>query len=45
MTYKPQPGKPAYATDGSSLLPGAQQGPAAFFEPRWDRDFVTIPAR
>jgi hypothetical protein len=45
VTYKPQPGKPASATDGSSLLPGTQQGPATFFEPWWNRDFVTMSAR
>ena len=45
VTYDPSPGAPASPTDGSSLLPGTIQGPAAFFDASWARDFVTMSAR
>jgi hypothetical protein len=45
VTYKPPPGALASPANGSSLLPGTIQGPATFFEPWWNRDFVTMSAR
>ncbi len=45
VTYKYRPGLPASPTDGRSMLPGTIQGPATFFDPSWNRDFITMSAR
>jgi hypothetical protein len=44
-TYAPPAGAPAGPTNGSSMSPAADQGPATFFEAAWARDFITMSAR
>ena len=43
--YAPLLGAPAAPSNGSSMPPAADQGPATFFEAAWARDFVTMSAR
>ncbi len=38
-------GGPAAPGNGTRLLAGTVQGPSTFFDPAWDRDFVTMSAR
>jgi hypothetical protein len=46
VTYEPTTvGGIAEASNGSKLLSSTVQGPWTFFEPRWDRDFVTMSVR
>jgi hypothetical protein len=46
VTYDPsRPGGLAAASNGSKLLSATAQGPWTFFEPWWERDFVTMSAR
>lgn len=44
-TYDPPPGGLASPANGSKLVASTVQGPATFFEPSWNRDFVTMSAR
>ena len=44
-TYAPPPGAPAAPSNGSSMSPAADPGPATFFEAAWTRDFITMSAR
>ena len=45
-TYDPSPPSGTAApSNGSKLLPSTMQGPWTFFEPSWNRDFVTMSAR
>ncbi|HUE06014.1 MAG TPA: hypothetical protein VMP41_01225 [Acidimicrobiales bacterium] len=44
-TYAPPAGVPAGPSNGSSMSPAADQGPATFFEAAWARDFITMSAR
>ena len=44
-TYAPPVGAPAGPSNGSSMPPAADQGPATFFEASWARDFITMSAR
>jgi hypothetical protein len=44
-TYAPPAGLLAAPSNGSSLQPAADQGPATFFEAAWARDFITMSAR
>jgi Phosphodiester glycosidase len=44
-TYSPPAGAPAGPSNGTSMPPAADQGPATFFEAAWARDFVTMSAR
>jgi hypothetical protein len=44
-SYAPPTGAPAGPTNGSSMSPAADQGPATFFEAGWARDFITMSAR
>lgn len=44
-TYDPPPGGLASPANGSRLIASSIQGPATFFEPSWNRDFVTMSAR
>lgn len=44
-TYDPPPGGLASPANGSRLIASSVQGPATFFEPSWNRDFVTMSAR
>lgn len=44
-TYDPPPGGLASPANGSRLMASTVQGPATFFEPSWNRDFVTMSAR
>jgi hypothetical protein len=46
VTYDPSPTDAMAApSNGSKLLPSTMQGPWTFFEPSWNRDFVTMSAR
>lgn len=44
-TYSPPAGTPAGPSNGASMPPAADQGPATFFEASWARDFITMSAR
>ncbi|MHB1582190.1 MAG: phosphodiester glycosidase family protein [Acidimicrobiales bacterium] len=44
-TYDPPPGALASPANGSRLIASSIQGPATFFDPSWNRDFVTMSAR
>lgn len=45
-TYDPAtPNGPATPSNGSRLSSGSVQGPATFFDPNWNRDFITMSAR
>jgi hypothetical protein len=44
-TYAPPSGAPAGPSNGTSMQPAADQGPATFFEAAWARDFITMSAR
>jgi hypothetical protein len=44
-TYDPPPGQPAAPSNGLSLDASSVQGPGTFFEPSWNRDFITMSAR
>ena len=45
-TYDPSaPDGMAAPSNGSKLLPSTIQGPWTFFEPSWNRDFITMSAR
>jgi hypothetical protein len=46
VTYDPAfPGGLAAPSNGLKLLASTKQGPWTFFEPGWDRDFITMSAR